>query len=244
MTAKRDHRGPGPSAPYLPTGRGYRFLLVLIVATYVLALHAEARWVVTVLLFVQTGTVWQALRISGARTGLRVAAAAVFALALTAAAGNVVAGGTVLSGLAFLTASGLYFLAPICIVRDLAFRRGVDPEMMSGALAAYLLIGMAFGFAYACLGALQPGPLFGEAGDPGLEQALFFSFVTMTTTGYGDVVPVGNPAQSIAVLEALVGQLFLVTAVAKVVEKWRPRAWQRDGEARDAPAPVHHDDQP
>jgi len=241
MTAERNDRATGRSALRVPTGRGYRFLLMLIVVTYLLALLAEARWVATVLLFVQTGTVWQALRISGARTVLRVAAAGVFALALTAAAGNVFAGGTVLTGLAFLTASGLYFLAPISIVRDLAFRRGVDHEMMSGALAAYLLIGMAFGFAYACLGALQPGPLFGEAGDPDLGQALFFSFVTMTTTGYGDMVPVANPAQSIAVLEALAGQLFLVTAVAKVVENWRPRAWQRDS---TPPAPQEHEEQP
>jgi hypothetical protein len=232
MTTERDDRTPGRSPLRVPNRHGYPFLLALIVATYVLALQPASRWVVAVLLFVQTGTVWQALRISGARTVLRLVAAAVFALALTAAAGNVFARGTVLTGLAFLTASGLYFLAPISIVRDLALRRGVDHEMMSGALAAYLLIGMAFGFAYACLGALQPGPLFGEAGDPGLGQALFFSFVTMTTTGYGDVVPVANPAQSIAVLEALVGQLFLVTAVAKVVENWRPRAWQRTGEDR------------
>jgi hypothetical protein len=69
--------------------------------------------------------------------------------------------------------------------------------------------------------------LFGAAGDPALSQALFFSFVTMTTTGYGDLVPAANPAQSIAILEALIGQLFLVTAVAKVMENWRPRAWRR-----------------
>jgi hypothetical protein len=76
--------------------------------------------------------------------------------------------------------------------------------------------------------------LFGDAGDPALPQALFFSFVTMTTTGYGDLVPAANPAQSFAVLEALIGQLFLVTAVAKAVENWRPRAWRRAvGESGD-----------
>src|SRR6185312_7991166 len=79
--------------------------------------------------------------------------------------------------------------------------------------------------AYECLAVLQPGALFGERGDPALSEAIFFSFVTMTTTGYGDLVPAGNPAQSLAVLEALVGQLFLVTAVAKVVDNWRPGGW-------------------
>jgi hypothetical protein len=94
---------------------------------------------------------------------------------------------------------------------------------MLGALAAYLMLGMAFGFAYRGVAFLQPGPFFAGSGDAALPDALFFSFVTLTTTGYGDLVPAGNPGRSLAVLEALTGQLFLVTAVAKVVEAWRPR---------------------
>jgi voltage-gated potassium channel Kch len=211
----------------LPARHGYGLVLLLIVLTYVLALMADRRWIVTVLLFVQTGTVWQALRTSRARPGVRLVAAGVFALALVAAAANLVTEGTPLIGLTFLAASLLYLIAPFSIVRDIGFDRGVDRQTMVGALTAYLLIGMAFGFGYQCVAVLQPGPLFGDAGDPALSQALFFSFVTMTTTGYGDLVPAGNPAQSIAVLEALIGQLFLVTAVAKAVENWRPRGWRR-----------------
>jgi hypothetical protein len=211
----------------LPARHGYGLVLLLIVLTYVLALLADRRWIVMVLLFVQTGTVWQALRTSRARPGVRLGAAGVFALALVAAASNLFAERTPLTGLTFLGASVLYLIAPVSIVRDIGFHRGVNQETMFGALTAYLLIGMAFGFAYQCVAVLQTGPLFGDAGDPALSQALFFSFVTMTTTGYGDLVPAGNPAQSIAVLEALIGQLFLVTAVAKVVENWRPRGWSR-----------------
>jgi Ion channel len=48
-------------------------------------------------------------------------------------------------------------------------------------------------------------------------------FTTLTTTGYGNLVPAGNPGQTFAVLEMLIGQLFLVTAVGKVVSAWRPR---------------------
>jgi Ion channel len=213
-----------------PVRYGYGLVLALIVTTYMLALLVDRRWMVSLLLFVQTGTVWQALRTSRARPGIRLAAACAFALALLAATVNLFARGTPLTGLAFLAASALYLLAPASIVRDIGGHRGVDRQTLLGALAAYLLIGMAFGFAYACIAVLQPGPLFGAAGDPRLSQALFFSFVTMTTTGYGDLVPAGNPAQSIAIAEALIGQLFLVTAVAKVIENWRPRAWQRADE--------------
>ena len=211
-----------------PARHGYGLVLLLIVLTYVLALMAADRhWIVTVLLFVQTGTVWQALRTSRARPGVRLIGAGVFALALVAAASNPFTERTPLTGLTFLAASLLYLIAPFSIVRDIGLDRDVDRQTMVGALTAYLLIGMAFAFAYQCVAVLQPGPLFGDAGDPSLSQSLFFSFVTMTTTGYGDLVPTGNPAQSIAVLEALVGQLFLVTAVAKAVESWRPRGWRR-----------------
>ena len=73
-------------------------------------------------------------------------------------------------------------------------------------------------------------------GDGTVGDVLFFSFVTLTTTGYGDLVPAGDPGQSLAVLEALLGQLFLVTAVAKVVTAWRPRAWRTpEGEPDRAP---------
>ncbi|MFC7528653.1 potassium channel family protein [Actinoplanes sp. GCM10030250] len=215
-----------------PARGGYGVVLLMIVVTYVLALLAEQRWMIAVLLFVQTLTVWQALRVSQARPGMRIAAALVFALALVAAIVNVFANRSPLIGWTFSAASALYLLAPFSIVRDLGGRRTVDQQTLLGALAAYLLIGMAFGFAYECVAALQPGPLFGENGDPGLSDTLFFSFVTMTTTGYGDLVPAANPARTIAVLEALIGQLFLVTAVAKVVENWRPRNWQATTEDR------------
>ncbi|GAA4600591.1 hypothetical protein BJY16_003595 [Actinoplanes octamycinicus] len=212
---------------------GYGLVLLLIVSTYVLALSAEQRWLVTLLLFVQTATVWQSLRVAGAHRGLRVAGGLVFLLAIVTATVNAFSQARTLSGVAFSAASALYLLAPIAIVRDLGRRHRVDGQTMLGALAAYLLIGMAFGFAYGCVAVFQPGPLFGAQGDPSLADALFFSFVTVTTTGYGNFVPAGNPGQTIAVIEALVGQLFLVTAVAKVVEAWRPRNWKRDSSTGD-----------
>jgi hypothetical protein len=123
-------------------------------------------------------------------------------------------------------------VAPVSIVRHIGYRREVDQEAMLGALAAYLLIGMAFAFVYRFVGSVQADPFFGADGDGNLSQDLFFSFVTLTTTGYGNLVPAANPGQSLAVLEALLGQLFLITAVGKIVTAWRPRAWRES--PRDA----------
>ncbi|MCY1141049.1 potassium channel family protein [Actinoplanes sp. Pm04-4] len=208
--------GNAPSRP------GYAPVIGLIIFTYVLATSVTERVGVALVLVVQVGTVWYVLRLASIRPHLRNAATAVFVLAVVSAVWALVFPTNWLVGLTFLAGCVLYAIAPLAIVADVA-RRAVDRELLLGALAAYLMLGMAFGFAYRCIALLQPGPFFGDAGDAALPDALFFSFVTLTTTGYGDLVPTGNPGRSLAVLEALTGQLFLVTAVAKVVEAWRPR---------------------
>ena len=80
----------------------------------------------------------------------------------------------VLTLVIFFVASGLYLVAPVSIVRDIGLRHRVDKETMFGALAAYLLIWMAFGFGYECIALLQSGPLFVDGGDPPLSDALFW----------------------------------------------------------------------
>jgi Ion channel len=215
----------------------YGLVLLMIAATYVLATTLTQQWGATLVMVAQILTVWMALRTSQAHRGLRAVATALFAVASVAAVVNLfVERDSNFVAFAFLSASALYAVAPISIVRQLGYRREVDQETMLGALCAYLLIGMAFAFTYRTIGAIQADPFFGADGEGTLSQDLFFSFVTLTTTGYGNLVPAGNPGQSFAVLEALLGQLFLVVAVAKVVSAWRPRAWQRSmNDAAEAP---------
>jgi hypothetical protein len=204
----------------------YGPLMLLIATTYVIGTVANHRWTISLLLFAQIGTVWFALRISRAHTSLRVLAAMIFVLALVAGGWNLFDHGSTLIGLVFFAGSTLYLVAPVSILGDLGRRLHVDRELMLGALATYLMLGMAFAFAYRCLAALQSAPFYGAQGDGTLADSLFYSFVTLTTTGYGDLVPAGNPGRTLAVLEALLGQLFLVTAVAKVVNVWSPKGWR------------------
>ena len=209
------------------SSHSYGLVLLMLVVTYVLAVALSEPLDATILLFVQIATVWLALRTAGARRGLLVVANVVFVVAVAGAVANVFTDDdSALRGFVFVAASLLYIVAPLAIVRNIAYRRAVDQETMLGALAAYLCIGMAFAFAYRSIGAIDSGPFFGAGGDGTLSDDLFFSFVTLTTTGYGNLVPAGNPGQSLAVLEALVGQLFLITAVGKIVTAWRPRAWR------------------
>jgi Ion channel len=217
----------------------YGLVLSMIVVTYVLAVTLSERWGATIVVLVQIGTVRLALHTSQARRGLLVVANVLFAVAAVGAAVNVLtAHDSDLRPFVFVAASLLYIVAPVSIVRHVAYRREVDQETMLGALAAYLLIGMAFAFAYRFLGAVESAPFFGADGEGTLSQDLFFSFVTLTTTGYGNLVPAGNPGQSLAVLESLLGQLFLVTAVGKIVTAWRPRAWQRSSDNPEDASPT------
>ncbi|MET3423008.1 hypothetical protein BJ973_002220 [Actinoplanes tereljensis] len=226
-------------SPWSPDSYGPAILL--IAATYVIGTTAADRWSVSLLLFAQIGTVFYALRVSRARPAVRLGAALVFLLAVLAAVWNLFAHGRTLVGITFLAGTLLYLLAPLSILGDLGRRLDVDRELLMGALSTYLMLGMAFAFAYKCVAAFQAGPFFGDHGDGTLADALFYSFVTLTTTGYGDLVPAGQPGRTFAVLEALLGQLFLVTAVAKVVNVWSPRGWRNfhsPGMAPADPAPT------
>jgi hypothetical protein len=205
----------------------YGLVLLMIIATYVMAVTLSERWGGSIVLFAQIATVRLSLHTSQARRGLLAVTNALLVVAAIGAVANLFSEhDSALRSFVFIASSLLYVVAPVSIVRHIAYRRQVDQETMLGALAAYLLIGMAFAFAYRSLGSVQGDPFFGADGDGTMSQDLFFSFITLTTTGYGNLVPAGNPGQSLAVLEALLGQLFLVTAVTKVVTAWRPRGWQ------------------
>jgi ion channel len=200
----------------------YGLVLLLILVTYALSATATATWAVSLVLFVQLATIWVTLQAAQARHHLREVTSVVLVVSAVVAILNLFiprgpagdGGMAVVSGL-------LYVAAPVIIVRHLVLRHTVDTQTVLGAIAAYLMVGMAFAFAYRALGVLQAGPFFGSQGEGTFSEDLFFSFTTLTTTGYGNLVPATNPGQTFAVGEMLIGQLFLVTAVAKVVSGWQ-----------------------
>ena len=225
---RRPYR-PGRLLQAFTSPDSYGLVLLLIVVTYALSATITAAWAVSLVLFVQIATIWVTLQASQARRRLREVTSAVLALSAAAAIVNLfLARQPTGDGLMAVVSGLLYVAAPVIIGRHLALRRAVDTQTVLGAIAAYLMVGMAFAFAYRALGALVAGPFFGTRGEGSFSQDLFFSFTTLTTTGYGNLVPATNPGQTFAVAEMLIGQLFLVTAVAKVVTAWRPRQgrWQ------------------
>jgi hypothetical protein len=138
--------------------------------------------------------------------------------ALVATAAAVLTRDRIIRGTASLWLAALLAFAIVTVVwRVLVREKVVTLETIFGALAAYLMIGFTFAALLGAVSQFQHGPLFvqGQPANPSTIQ--YFAFVTMTTTGYGDVVAAGEPARTLAVADALTGQIFLVTLVARLV---------------------------
>jgi hypothetical protein len=93
----------------------------------------------------------------------------------------------------------------------------VTSRTISGAVAAYLFVGLAFASIATAIELWNPGSYAATSGNFSFGSMIYFSFVTLATLGYGDIVPVTEWARSLATLEAVVGQIYLVTIVARLV---------------------------
>jgi Ion channel len=131
-------------------------------------------------------------------------------------------------------------LALFAVARTIRFAlraREIDAERIYAALSAYVLAGLFFGVLYWTIEAAWPGS-FGEAGADGargafsLSTAIYYSFVTLATLGYGDVVPRTEVARGVAVLEAVGGQLYIAVTIARLVSAQRPPAGSGDEDPR------------
>jgi hypothetical protein len=145
------------------------------------------------------------------------------ALALAALAVAVVraTAGGVGDGAARLMNAALVALGPpavaVGVVRDLRATRQVRLEAVFGVLSLYMLIGIAFGFVYGAIDKLGDDPFFAGGQAATVSHCLYFSFTTLATVGYGDFVARTDVGHTLAVSEALIGQIYLVTVVSLIV---------------------------
>jgi len=91
----------------------------------------------------------------------------------------------------------------------------VTAEKIHAAICAYLFIGLIWAHLYALIHTLQPGSFQIETDD--LSQFVYYSFITLSTLGYGDITPLTPQAQSLAYVEAIAGQIYLTVLVARLV---------------------------
>jgi hypothetical protein len=200
----------------------YRFgvVLLLLFATFAfLASGPSGDWVAVVAVVLQGATLLAALSASGVSRGLWSLAVAVVLVALVAAGSQFIVGGSKVDASLFLLGLLLVGAAPVVIIRSLIRRRVIDLRTVLGALCVYILLGMMWSFAYTAIGILASEPFFEEQATATVADYLYFSFVTLTTVGYGDLTASTGFGRALAVLEALIGQIYLVTVIALLVSQ-------------------------
>jgi hypothetical protein len=114
---------------------------------------------------------------------------------------------------------GTFFLAftAIMILSYLFREDEITGDMIMGAICVYFLFGLIWAFVFSILEMTQPGSFQMPGGIIDKRSFTYFSYVTLTTLGYGDITPISTPARSLALLEAMVGQLYLAVLVARLV---------------------------
>jgi hypothetical protein len=124
---------------------------------------------------------------------------------------------------AALYASTIGYLLRYVFQRDV-----MTADKLYGAAAAYLMLGVLWGYLYAIANHLQPGSFAfgGSVATPLIGDLLYFSFTVLTSTGFGDAVPVLRYARGLCVLEQLVGSLFLAILIARLAGVYPPRREQ------------------
>jgi Ion channel len=115
----------------------------------------------------------------------------------------------------------ILLLTAVLIVRRVLARPTVTLQSIYGALSAYIIIGLMFAAFYAAIENLGAGSFFASGQVASTQTFQYFSFSTLTTLGYGDFTAAGNGGRAIAVMEALTGQVFLATLVARLVSAFR-----------------------
>jgi hypothetical protein len=219
----------------------YGMVFVLVVLSFVVQEAAPDTDLTRVaVIWLQAATLVGAVRIARARRRFVRLAAAVAALAAIAAPVLWVVHGSVGDGVTAIATGLLVAVAPPVIASGLAhdlFGSGeVTLETLSGVLSIYLLAGMFFSFLFAAVQTLGDDPFFAEVADPERADYLYFSYTTLTSTGFGDLTAATNLGRTLTSIEALVGTIYLVTIVALIVANLRPR--------RRAPEAASAEDEP
>jgi len=212
----------------------YALLLILLLADFLLlAALPDEHYATLIRAPFIVGTVLLALRTSDASPHLiRFArwAGALAAVAIVLAFLNEDAW--------FRSAVALIFVVllaalPFVILQRILGHQEVGTETIYGALCVYLLIGLVFSSLFVAINGLGSEYFASPPSQNEPVDLLYLSFITLTTVGFGDVVPATDFSRAVVILEALIGQVFLVTLVARLVAMFGQEQRRRDRSTGD-----------
>jgi len=204
----------------------------------------DAGWARTVGIALEGLALIATLRISGETPRLARLATVIVPIAIVVTAvGNTLQGdaGKVLAA---VLGTFIVVVCPIAIVRSVMKHPVVNLQTVGAAICIYLLIGLIFTYVLAIEYGILGAPFMAGVpnGKPLPADVLYFSFITLTTTGYGDITCITRVGRTTAMVEAMLGQLYLVTVLALLVSNLgATRTGRGARRARDAgeDAPAH-----
>jgi hypothetical protein len=222
VTLRSTPQPPGlwwDAAPSSGGGDRYGLVLLLILTALLLSAAVGARpWGIQLVQLVLAGTLLFTLHTAHAPRHLRRLARLLVGLTVgLSLLTHLVLPGRSADGVATVVMILLVVATPPAIAHSLLRRGVIDAATVLGALCVYLLAGLFFALVFGLTALLGLGPFFASLDDPSPIDYLYFSFVTLTTVGYGDLTARGDLGRMLAVTEALLGQLYLVTVVAVLV---------------------------
>ena len=210
-------------------GYSYGLVLLFILASLFWSAGAgDSKWALAVTVVLQGATVLLALRTSDADLRIRRAAGLVVGMAVLAALLSLIGDRQLSGGMVGIVNALLVAVTPVVIVRgvvrQLRQERAVTLQTVFGVVCVYLLLGLFFASIYNAAAAIGSEPFFAQGVDGTRQNHVYFSFVTLATVGYGDFTAASDFGRTLAMSEAILGQLYLVTAVSLVVGNLGRRA--------------------
>ena len=202
----------------------YGVLLLLLVTTYLMNAFSTGRLIDALQIVLFGGAAVLALRNSEAsrRTVYLVLLALVGGTVIMLILSLSLTTGDEGTGVANVWTGLILLFAVVVIVRRVLSFDTVTIQSIYGVLSAYLIVGLMFAAFYAAIDHLTGTPFFVPGQGKDITQNFqYFSFTTLTTLGYGDFTAASDGGRAVAVLEALTGQIFLATLVARLVAAYR-----------------------
>jgi Ion channel len=208
----------------------FGLVLLLVFATFVaVSLVPWHDWGAVLITTLAVSSAVVALGTGRARRSLVVWSARLGAVAIALALISAFADGRSYLGISALLQMILLAAGAGAVLRAVVTEEKVGFRTILGAVSVYLTLGLLFASLFVGIDRLQGSPFFGAGVDLDTGDYAFFSVTTLTTTGYGNLVPAGQPGKMFAVMEMLIGQVFLVTLIARLVSMWQPGSWVRSG---------------
>lgn len=215
----------------------FGLVLLLVLLTYVLAsIITNSGWEAVLLTLSTSATSIVALTSAHARPTVVRGATVVAALAVVLSMVSAAFGGRLCLNIASFLEIAMLAVAVGAVLQRVVTSESVSSRTILGAISVYTALGILFTWAYGVIDRIEGGGFFGAGVQTQGSDFLFFSYTTLTTTGYGDLVPTGQMGRMVSGLEMMIGQIFLVTLVAGLVSLWRPgqgllrRRERREGE--------------